>query len=344
VANYEVNVPKDILPGLLTEKDALARLIEAVLNQILEAQMSEHLKAKPYERSEDRQGWRNGNRVRILTTRVGPLTLLVPKARDGSFSTELFRRYQRSEQAFVLALMEMFIQGVSTRKVKEVTEALCGSSFSKSTVSRLATELDAKVSAFIQRKLDSTYPFLILDAMFIKVREGDRVVSRAALIAIGVNEKGFREVLGLQLGDSESFLSWDEFLRDLKARGLKGVFFVVSDDHKGLARATQKNLQGAVWQRCQVHLMRNVLGHTPSRYRIELARDLKLVLLAPDMDEARRRLEAFRERFAKLAPKAVACLEEGFEDVMAVMSLPEKYRKRLRSTNMLERLVRREAA
>lgn len=160
MANYKANVPKGILPGLLTEKDALAKLIEAVLNQILEAQMAEHLKAKPYERSESRQGYRNGTRVRTLTTRVGPLTLVVPQTRDGSFSPDIFRRYQRSEQAFVLALMEMVIQGVSVRKVKEVTEALCGSSFSRSTVSRLATELDAKVSSLIQRRLGWLLPIL----------------------------------------------------------------------------------------------------------------------------------------------------------------------------------------
>jgi transposase-like protein len=338
VAHYEVNVPRELLPGLLMDKEPLAKLIETILNQILEAQRTEHLKAKPHERTEDRQGYRNGSRVRTLTTRVGPLTLVVPQTRDGSFSTEIFRRYQRSEQAFVLALMEMYLQGVSTRKVKEITEALCGSSFSRSTVSRLTTELDAKVFAFTHRRLDHTFPFLILDAMFIKVREEDRVAMRAALIAVGVNDKGHREVLGLALGDSESFTSWDDLLKELKGRGLKEVSYVVSDDHTGLARAIQKNLQGAVWQRCQVHLMRNVLGHTPSKPRSEVAHEVKLILLAPDMDEARRRLEAFRERFARLAPKAVACLEEGFEDAMAVMALPEKYRTRFRSTNMLERL------
>jgi transposase-like protein len=338
VAHYEVNVPRELLPGLLVDKEPLAKLIETILNQILEAQMTEHLKAKPHERTEDRQGYRNGSRLRTLTTRVGPLTLVVPQTRDGSFSTEIFRRYQRSEQAFVLALMEMYLQGVSTRKVKEITEALCGSSFSRSTLSRLTTELDAKVFAFTHRRLDHTFPFLILDAMFIKVREEDRVAMRAALIAVGVNDKGHREVLGLALGDSESFTSWDDLLKELKGRGLKEVSYVVSDDHTGLARAIQKNLQGAVWQRCQVHLMRNVLGHSPSKLRSEVAHEVKLILLAPDMDEARRRLEAFRERFARLAPKAVACLEEGFEDAMAVMALPEKYRTRFRSTNMLERL------
>lgn len=338
MAHYEVNVPKKLLPGLLMDKEPLAKLIETILNQILEAQMTEHLKARPHERTEDRQGYRNGSRIRTLTTRVGPLTLVVPRSRDGSFSTEIFRRYQRSEQAFVLALMEMVLQGVSTRKVKEITEALCGSSFSRSTVSRLTTELDAKVFSFLHRRFEGSFPFLILDAMFIKVREEDRVVSRAVLIAVGVNDKGHREVLGLALGDSESFTSWDDLLKELKGRGLKGVSYVVSDDHTGLARAIQKNLQGALWQRCQVHLMRNVLGHTPSKLRSEVAHETKLILLAPDRGEARRRLKTFIERFAKTAPKAVACLEEGFEDAMAVMSLPEKYRTRFRSTNMLERL------
>ena len=189
--------------------------------------------------------------------------------------------------------MEMYLQGVSTRKVQEIKEVLCGSSFSRSTVSRLATELDAKVSAFTQRRLEGSFPFLILDATFIKVKEGDRVVSRAALVAIGINEKGYREVLGLALGDSESFLSWDDLLKGLKARGLKGVSYMISDDHTGLARAIQKNFQGALWQRCQVLLMRNIPGHTPSKLRPEVAHEAKLILLAPDIKEARRRLEAF---------------------------------------------------
>lgn len=339
MTDYNVTVGKDLLPELLTGQDGLAKLVENVLNQILEAQVSESLNAAPYERSEERAGYRNGNRVRQLYTRVGPVQLQVPQTRDGSFSTEIFKRYQRSEQALLLSLMEMVVNGVSTRKVTNITEELCGASFSKSTVSSLCTGLDARVRAFNERRFDGEdYPFILMDALFFKSREDDRVVSRAALTVSGIRSDGFREILGIQIGDTESFSTWDETFRWLKQRGLKGVMFVISDQHSGLTEAIKKHFQGAPWQRCQVHLMRNILGATSVRKRGEVASYAKLVLQAPDMKEARRRLDDFIERFEKRAPKAVACLEEAFEDAMAVIALPEKYRKRLRTTNMQERL------
>ena len=339
MTDYNVTVGKDLLPELLTGQDGLAKLVENVLNQILEAQVSESLNAEPYERSEGRAGYRNGNRVRQLYTRVGPVQLQVPQTRDGSFSTDIFKRYQRSEQALLLSLMEMVVNGVSTRKVTNITEELCGASFSKSTVSSLCTGLDARVRAFNERRFDGEdYPFILMDALFFKSREDDRVVSRAALTVSGIREDGFREILGIQIGDTESFSTWDETFRWLKQRGLKGVMFVISDQHSGLTEAIKKHFQGATWQRCQVHLMRNILGATSVRNRSEVASYAKLVLQAPDMKEARRRLDDFIERFEKKAPKAVACLEEAFEDAMAVIALPEKYRKRLRTTNMQERL------
>ena len=339
MAGYDVTVGKDLLPGLLSGQDGLAKLIENVLNQILEAQVGESLNADKYERNEERAGYRNGYRMRQLYTRVGPITLQVPQTRDGSFSTDIFQRYQRSEQALVLALMEMVVNGVSTRKVTHITEELCGVSFSKSTVSSLCAGLDVRVRAFNERRFDGqNYPFMLVDALFFKSRNEDRVVSRAALTISGVRSDGVREILGVQIGDTESFATWDETFRWLKGRGLQGVMFVISDQHSGLKEAAHKHFQGTSWQRCQVHLMRNILGSCSMRYRSEVAAYTKLVLQAPDMKEARRRLDEFVELFQKTAPKAVACLEEGFEDAMAVMVLPEKYRKRLRTTNMQERL------
>jgi transposase-like protein len=338
MTGYEINVGSELLPGLLTGQDGLAKLVETVLNQILEAQITETVGAQRHERSEERQGYRNGYRARTLYTRVGPVTLQVPQTRDGSFSTDIFKRYQRSEQAFVLALMEMVVQGVSTRKVSAITEELCGASFSKSTVSELCAGLEPRVRAFNERRLEGDYPFVLVDALFIKSREGDRVVSRAVLIVSGIRSDGYREILGVRIGDTESYATWNETFRWLKGRGLKGVMFLISDDHAGLTEAVAKYFQGASWQRCQVHLMRNILGHCAYKHRAEVAAGAKLVLQAADMTEAKRRLAEFVERFAKTAPKSVACLEEGFEDAMAVMTLPEKYRKRLRSTNMQERL------
>ena len=338
MTGYEINVGAELLPGLLNGPNGLAKLVETVLNQILEAQVAESVGAQRHERSEARQGYRNGYRARTLYTRVGPVTLQVPQTRDGSFSTDIFKRYQRSEQAFVLALMEMVVQGVSTRKVSAITEELCGASFSKSTVSELCAGLEPRVRAFNERRLEGDYPFVLVDALFIKSREGDRVVSRAVLIVSGIRSDGYREILGVRIGDTESFATWNETFRWLKGRGLKGVMFLISDDHAGLTEAAAKYFQGASWQRCQVHLMRNILGQCANKHRADVAAGAKLVLQATDMAEAKRRLTEFIERFAKIAPKSVACLEDGFEDAMAVMALPEKYRKRLRSTNMQERL------
>lgn len=338
MAGYELSVGRDLLPGLLSGQDGLAKLVEVVVNQILEAQVSEALGAERHERSEERQGYRNGYRARTLYTRVGPLTLQVPQTREGVFSTEVFKRYQRSEQAFVVALMEMVVQGVSTRKVSAITEELCGVSFSKSTVSALCAGLEVRVRGFNERPLQGDYPFVLVDALFLKSREDDRVVQRAALIMSGIRSDGHREILGVQIGDSESFVTWDEAFRWLKGRGLKGVMFVVSDEHGGLTQAIAKHFQGATWQRCQVHLMRNLLSHSPVKVRAELASAARRVLQAADLTEARRQLAEFSQRFAKTASKAVACLEAAFDDAMAVMALPEKYRRRLRSTNMQERL------
>ena len=338
MAGYDINVGRDLLPGLLSGQNGLAKLVEAVLNQILEAQVTETLGADRHERSDERQGYRNGYRARTLYTRVGPVTLQVPQTRDGSFSTDIFKRYQRSEQAFVLALMEMVVQGVSTRKVSAITEELCGASFSKSTVSELCVGLDARVKVFNERSLEGEYPFVMVDALFIKSRHGDRVVKRAALIASGISADGHREILGVQIGDSENYTTWEDMFKWLKGRGLSGVYFVISDDHCGITKAVDKHFQGATWQRCQVHLMRNLLGHSPTRLRGEVAAAAKRVFQAADMTEARRRLTEFVEQFDKSAPKVVACMEAGFEDAMAIMALPEKYRKRLRTTNMQERL------
>jgi putative transposase len=338
VADYDLTLSRDAIPALLEQPAALGKLVETILNQVLEAQMRQHLSADRYERTEEREGYRNGYRERQLSTRVGPLVLRVPQTRDGSFATEIFERYRRSEQAFVLGLMEMVINGVSTRKVTHITEALCGTAFSKSTVSRLIKALDEPVAAFLNRRLDTAYPFVIVDALFTKVRSEKRVVSKALLIASGIRADGFREILGLAIGDAESFVAWNEMLRRLKERGLKDVDFVVSDDHRGLREAIDKNFVGATWQRCQVHVMRNLLGHSPAKERANVAAAAKLIFAAADRGEAQRRHDEFQTRFIKTAPKACACLEAAFEDMLAILPLPEKYRRRLRSTNMQERL------
>lgn len=244
MAQYDIKLDANELVGLLSDNDKFSNLMESIINQVLDAQMTEHLGAENYERSDHRSGYRNGYRLRQLYTRVGRLTLRVPQTRDGSFSTEIFERYQRSEQAFVLGLMEMYLCGVSTRKVKKVTEALCGVSFSKSTVSELTTELDVKVNAFKNRRLDDKkFPFVIVDALVIDVRKDHIIRSMSLLIAYGVNEFGQREILGLWLGDSESETTWEVLFKDLKSRGLKNVDLAVSDNHAGLVKALKKQFQ-----------------------------------------------------------------------------------------------------
>ena len=308
MAEYDVTLSESMMPELLERPNALAQLVENVIQQVLEAQVGEHLGADRYERTDER----NGYRERQIYTRVGPITLRVPQTRDGSFSSDVFSRYRRSEQAFVLGLMEMVVNGVSTRKVNEITESLCGTSFSKSTVSRLAMNLDVRVNTFLSRRIDDTYPFLVVDALFTKSRCDDRVLSKALLIVGGIKSDGYRDILGVSIGDTESAATWNELFAALKRRGLRGVDFAISDDHAGLVEAIGKQFTGATWQRCQVHLMRNMLGHCPSRHRSALAAAAKLIFASTDVQEARRHRDDLVKQFSKVAPKAVACLEDGF--------------------------------
>jgi putative transposase len=339
MAQYKIIIDKEDLHQLFNQDQGMAKLVEKVLNKVLEAEVAEKLQAGPYERCEGRRGYRNGYRERQMKTRVGTLELAVPRTRDGHFSTELFSRYQRSEQALVLALMEMVINGVSTRKIRRVTEELCGTSFAKSTVSDLCEALDPVVTEWNERNLSGkAYPFVIVDAMYIKIHKEGRVLSQGALIALGINEEGHREILGIRIGDSESEATWSDFLIWLKGRGLQGVKMITSDDHGGLVKAIRRHMQGVSWQRCQTHFKRNILDSCPKALQGGLKARLKLLFDAPDMVTARKLLTDVLADFSEKAPKAMECLESGFDDATAVMALPEPYRKRLRSTNILERL------
>lgn len=234
--------------------------------------------------------------------------------------------------------MEMVVNGVSTRKVARITEELCGAAFSKSTVSQLCTGLDARVRAFNERPLGA-FPLVLVDAMYLKARDGDSVASKAALIVSGVNAEGHRVVLGVRIGDSESEAFWRETFRWLKGRGLRGVAIIVSDDHSGLVSAARRCFQGAIWQRCQVHFMRNVLSYTPSKQKGAMAAGLKRIFRAETAAEARARCAELAESMEAKAGKAMECLDHGLEDALAVMALPDKYHRRMKSTNMQERLI-----
>jgi len=342
MAQYNITIDSELLHYLFLKEaqdEGMAKFLESVLNQILQAQAAEQIKAEPYERTEERQDYRNGYYPRKLVTRVGTLTLRVPRLRNGKLTTDIFHRYQRSEQALLLALMEMVVNGVSTRKIEEITYELCGTEFSKSTISELCKNLDPIVTAWNSRSLrEKSYPFIIVDAMVIKVREDGRVRQRGVLIAVGINEEGYREVLGLMVGDSESEESWSEYFSWLKQRGLHGVDIIVSDHHKGLIKAIRQYFQGATWQRCQTHFMRNILDKAPKDLKKEIHAKVRAILDAPDAKTARMLLNQVLDEYRPKATKAMDVLEEGFEDAIAVLELPERYRKKLRTTNCLERL------
>jgi len=339
MGEYDLKVKSKELIGLLSNNKGMAKLVESIVNQVLEHELTDYIGVDKHQHSKDRPDYRNGYRARKLYTRVGQLTLRVPQTRTGAFSTEIFNRYQRSEQALVSTLMEMYVHGVSTRKVKKITEELCGTEFSKSTVSRLCVELDVRVSAWKNRPLgDIEYPFIVVDAITTDIRRDHAVRCSGVLIAYGINADGHREILGMMVADSETEANWDSFFKELKSRGLKGVDMVVSDNHGGLVSALKKNFQGAQWQRCQTHFIRNILGHSPRHCRREIAGELRLIFASPNKDMAIKLAKDVICRFESKASKAMNCLETGLEDALAIMSLPERYRKKLRTSNMAERV------
>jgi putative transposase len=311
-----------------------------VLQELLEAEMTEHICAAPYERTDRRTGQRNGYKPRTLRTRVGTLNLLVPQDREGTFSTRLFSRYQRNEKALVLALMEMYVEGVSTRKVKEITEKLCGTSFSKSLVSSLAGQLDAELDGWRKRPLESkAHPYLFVDARYEKVRIDRRVVSQGVLIVCAVREDGRREIIALEVADTESEATYHELFRSLKRRGLSGVELVVSEDHEGLKAAVCRHFQGAAHQRCQVHYSRNLLGMVGAAKRKELGADLRAIFAAPNGEQALRISSSVADGWRSKGNEKVAChIEEHIEECLTCLAFPESHRRRIRTINSLERL------
>lgn len=318
--------------------DGLRRLVERVVQQVLEAELTTFLAAGPYERTGERKGYRNGYQPRLLKTRVGELELLVPKDRDGQFQTELFARYQRSEKALLLAITQMYVEGVSTRKVKAITEALCGLEISKSQVSALSQTLDEEIARWRERPLGKNYPYLVVDARYEKVRGGGAVTSRGVLVVVGIGADGFREVLGVWVAHSESEASWGEVFASLRQRGLTGVRYVVSDDHRGLVRAVERHFQGALWQRCQVHFVRNALAHVAQKDRASVAETLRTITDAATKEAAEAARTVAVAQLEQKHPKVARLVEEHGEQMLAVYALPPEHRKRMRSTNLVERL------
>jgi len=326
---------KELVSG---DRDLMKALMKEALQEVLEAEMTEFLGAAPSERSETRSGYRAGYYQRGLVTRVGKLELRVPRDRSGEFSTALFERYARSEKALVAALAEMYVQGVSTRKVKAITEELCGHSFSASAISAINKSLDEALERFASRQLEEAYPYVILDARYEKVRENGVIRSMAVQIAIGINWEGQRQVLAVETANRESQSSWKDFLLRLKTRGLTGVEFVVSDDHAGLKKAISEVLCEAAWQRCYVHFLRNALDYLPRKADDDCLQELRWIYDRRDLQEANRDLAAWIAKWQGKYPKLVDWVENNIGETLSFYRLPRAHHKHLKSTNMLERL------
>jgi transposase-like protein len=320
------------------DKDGLKELLREVLQEVLEQEMAEALGAEKGERTPGRVGYRSGYYSRNLVTRVGKLELRIPQDRQGHFSTQIFERYQRSEKALVSALAEMYLQGVSTRKVKAITEELCGHAFSASAISAVNKTLDEGLERFAKRPREELYPYLIVDARYEKVRQDGVIRSQAVQIAIGINDEGRRQILAVELANRESQTSWKDMLLELKSRGLRGVEFVVSDDHPGLKRAIAEVIPEAVWQRCYVHFLRNALDHLPRKAQDDCLQELRWLYDRRDLAEAQKDLAQWLERWGQKYPKLCEWVEENIGETLTFYHLPLQHHKHLKSTNMLERL------
>ena len=320
------------------QEDFLRPLIREILQEVLETEMDEALGAEKGERTSNRRGYRSGYYGRTLVTRVGKLELRVPQDRQGHFRTEVFERYQRSEKALVGAMTEMYVQGVSTRKVKAITEELCGHEVSASTISRLNVKLDEELERFAKRRLSEAYPYLILDARYEKVREDGVITSQAVMIAIGVDWEGRRNVLAVELANRESQSSWRGFCLALKERGLQGVELVITDDHAGLRKAIAEVFTEAVWQRCYVHFLRNALDYLPRKADNDCMTELRWIYDRRSIEEARQDLAAWLKKWSSRYPKLCDWVEGNIEETLTFYRLPRQHHKNLKSTNLLERL------
>jgi putative transposase len=324
--------------GIDLDGDFLQEGTRLLAQLAVELEAEQVIGAGPYERSDGRKTYRNGHRQRTWQTRVGEIPLQIPKLREGTYFPSLLEPRRRSEQALLSVIQTAYVQGVSTRKVDDLLKALGLTGIDKSKVSRICKELDEVVTAFRNRPLEGSYPYIWLDALYLKVRQDHRIVSLALVIAIGVRETGDRDILGFSLGASEEYAFWLDFLRSLSRRGLQGVQLVTSDAHEGLKAAIQQVFTGATWQRCRVHFMRNVLAHIPKGSKAVVAAALRTIFAQPDRAAAGAQLAEVVKAMKGRWPKAAEVVAEAENDVLAYMSFPEEHWTRIYSTNPLERL------
>lgn len=340
---YETDctLPEELLEQIAQQGlDVLPAIIRTVINTAMQIERQNYLGVGPYERSQARQGHANGYKPKTVTTRVGQVTFDVPQVRDGGFYPQSLEKGLRSERALKLALAEMYVQGVSTRKVAAITEQLCGTEISSSQVSRATAELDEQFAAWRERSLGQM-PYLYLDARYEKVRQDGQVRNAAVLLAMGVNQEGKREVLGVSISLGEHEVHWRAFLKSLVARGLSGVQLIIADDHGGLQKARMAVFGGVPWQRCQCHLQRNAQAYVPRRaMKREVAADIRAIFNAATRQDAETLLARTVEKYAPQASALADWLEENIPQGLTIFAFPSEHQRRLRTTNSLERLNR----
>jgi putative transposase len=326
--------------NLEVDGDFLREAVQLLMQQLIELEASQQIGAERYERTATRETHRNGYRQRLWATRVGEVPLRIPKLRQGTYFPSLLEPRKRSEQALLAVIQQAYVLGVSTRKVDDLVQALGLSGVDKSKVSRICKSLDDLVQDFRQRPLTEDYPYVWFDALYLKVRQHRRVVSQAVVVAMGVNRQGQRTVLGFDVGASENEAFWLAFLRSLVKRGLKGVKLVISDAHEGLKLAISSVFNGASWQRCRVHFMRNLLAHIPKADKAMVAAAVRTIFAQPNREAAGQQLRYVAETAAPHWPKAAQLLLTAEEDVLAFMAFPKVHWTRIYSTNVLERLIK----
>jgi putative transposase len=317
--------------------DLLRELGQLVLQRLMEAEVDARCGAGLHERSAERRNHRNGYRERALETRLGTLDLKIPKLRSGSYFPSFLEPRKASEQALVAVVQEAYVKGISTRKVDDLVQAMGMTGISKSQVSRLCAELDDRVTAFLSRQIHGQWPYVWLDATYVKSREQGPVANQAVVVAVGVNAEGRRETLGMAVGPAETQAFWTEFLRDLLRRGLSGVRMVISDAHEGLRQAIAKVI-GATWQRCRVHFMRNALAHVPRRQHQMVAAAIRTAFVQEDQAQARSQWRETADKLRARFPRLSALMDDAEESVLAFMGFPKEHWPQLSSTNSLERL------
>lgn len=317
--------------------EGMANAMQILFNEAMRLERTEYIGAEPYERTEQRRSYANGFKAKTVNSRLGKLELRVPQTRDGNFYPSALERGERSERALKLAIAEMYVQGVSTRKVAKITSELCGLDVTSTQVSRASKLLDEELEIWRNRSLDQI-EYLIVDARYEKVRVSGSVRDCAVLVAIGIQPSGHRSVLGVSVSLSEAEVHWRDFLCSLKQRGMHGVKLIVSDAHEGLKAARQATFAGVPWQRCQFHLAQNAMHHTPKiEMRKQVADDIRNIFNASDAHHAQEELDRFVDRYQKTAPKLAAWAEANIVESLEIFGIPSEHRKRMRTTNMLER-------